>query len=173
MDVTIRIEKMDELIAALNNVSGIIGGGKIAITEPTAAAPPVPTQVPIQQSMSVQQPMQQPLSVQQPAQQMPVAPIPQTSVPTQAPVQQPYSAQIAQNVQMPAQAMTGSIPTTAVAQEYTQEQVSIAMSGLMDAGKKDAVMQILAAFGVQALVQIPKEQYPELVMKMREAGATI
>lgn len=105
-----------------------------------------------------------------------------TPVPTaQQVTPKTYSEQIVQHTQLPVQAMTGTsitapiqtVPTTAVAQEYTQDQVAVALTGLIDSGRRETVMQILGAFGVQALTQIPKERYPELVLKLREAGANI
>lgn len=127
---------------------------------------------------------------QMPIPQMPIPPMPQpvSAVPTAPPVmvsaaqpvsQQSYSEQVAQKTQLPVQAMTGAPaptqgpPTTAVTQEYSQDQVAVALSGLIDAGKRDVALQILAMFGAQALTQIPKERYPELVLKLREAGANI
>lgn len=105
------------------------------------------------------------------------------SILAQAPVQQPvsqaYSSQIAQQTQLPVHAITGTVPsgsglpTTAVAQEYTQDQVAIALTGLIDTGRRETVAQILGMFGVQALTQLPKDRYPELVLKLREAGANI
>lgn len=103
------------------------------------------------------------------------------STSTQQAVPKIYSEQIAQQTQLPVQAMTGAntavpvqkVPTTAVAQEYTQDQVAVALTGLIDSGRRETVTQILGLFGVQALTQIPKERYPELVLKLREVGANI
>lgn len=103
-------------------------------------------------------------------------------VPVASPTQQSqpaYSAQIAQKIQLPVQPVAGrtgltqGIPTTAVPQEYTQDQMAVAFTGLIDTGRGDAVHRILGDFGVQALIQIPKERYPELALKLREAGANI
>ena len=69
--------------------------------------------------------------------------------------------------------MQQGIPTTAVPQDYTQDQMAVAFTGLIDTGRRDAVTRILGDFGVQALTQIPKERYPELALKLREAGANI
>lgn len=80
----------------------------------------------------------------------------------QMPVQQP-----------PVQQMPGPIPTTAVPQEYTQDQLAVAMTGLVERGMQPQVMGILSAMGCQTLLQVPKERYPELVLKLREAGAVI
>lgn len=101
---------------------------------------------------------------------------PQMTVPQQP---QGYAAQAVQQPQIPVQAPSGAavpvqgIPTTAVAQEYTQDQIAVALTGLIDTGKRETVLQILGMFGAQALTQIPKERYPELVLKLREAGANI
>lgn len=157
MDVTIRIEKMDELIAAIKALTATQGGGQALQTGPAQTV----STAPVQQNY-------QPVPIQAPPGQQ------FTQQAGQVPQQNMYSAEIAQRNQLPVSAMTGGgLPTTAVAQEYTQDQVAVAMSGLMDAGKRDTVTQILASFGVQALLQIPKERYPELVLKLREAGANI
>ena len=97
-------------------------------------------------------------------------------VPAAPPLQQD---QPVQKTQLPVQAVTGGsglqqgIPTTAVPQDYTQDQMAVAFTGLIDTGRRDAVTRILGDFGVQALTQIPKERYPELALKLREAGANI
>ena len=125
----------------------------------------------------------QPVPAANPAGQ-PAVPV-QQSVPqttqnyTGQPAPQTYSGQIAQQTPLPVQAMTGApvqpqgVPTTAVPQEYTQDQIAIALTGLIDMRRGDLVKQILGMFGAQALTQIPKERYPELVLKLREAGANI
>lgn len=133
------------------------GTGTVPIAQPT----PVTPYVPAPQSQMPQ--ASQPVPLAQPTQQNPQA----------------YSAQIAQKTQLPPEAVTGGaapasgLPTTVVPQEYTQDQMAVAFTGLIDTGRREAVTQILAAFGVQALTQIPKERYPELVLKLREAGANI
>ena len=74
---------------------------------------------------------------------------------------------------MSGQTMLGAVPTSTVPQEYTQDQIAIAMTGLSDQGKRADLINILARFGVASLVQVPKERYPELVLLLREAGAAI
>lgn len=92
----------------------------------------------------------------QPAQQTPV-----TQSPAQpAPVQQPAPA-------------PQPLPTTAVAQEYTQDQISVAMAGLVSQGKQPEIMALIQGFGVNSLVELPKEQYGALAVKLREMGAQI
>ncbi|KUF29966.1 hypothetical protein [Lysinibacillus sp. F5] len=97
------------------------------------------------QTMPQQQVM--PEQIQQPA-----------AVPTSMPpVQQP----------MPQQ----PVPTTQTA--YSMDQLAVAATQLMDAGKRDQLMQLLASFGVQALTALPQEQYGAFATKLRELGANI
>lgn len=77
--------------------------------------------------------------------------------------QQPFTGQAGQ----------GALPTTATTQSYTQDQIAIALTGLIDQGKRDYVMQILGQFGAMSLMQVPVERYPELVTQLRGAGANI
>lgn len=86
----------------------------------------------------------------------------QAELPT-APVVQPQPTQPTQQ----------QIPTNFVAQEYTLEQIQLAMSGLIDAGKIGEVSVLMQSFGVAAIMQLPRDQYPPLVLKLREMGAQI
>ena len=88
----------------------------------------------------------------------PPAPEPQTSVPVQAPI-----APVAQQ----------SVVPTAPAEEYSLEQISVAMTGLMEQIGMQGVQAIMAQFGVKTLMQIPKEAYPQLVTIIREKGGRI
>lgn len=134
-------------------------------------------QIPGQPVPQMPQQVIQPEAV--PQAQVPQAVQPVPAAPPAPQGQTAYSAQIAQKIQLPPGAVTGSIapahglPTTAVPQEYTQDQMAVALAGLVSSNRGGAVAQILAAFGVQALEQIPKERYPELALKLREAGANI
>lgn len=116
-----------------------------APTAPTGPAPAVPP-------------------VQTAAQPAPAAPAQQTPV-TQSPAQPAP-------VQQPAPAPQ-PLPTTAVAQEYTQDQISVAMAGLVSQGKQPEIMALIQGFGVNSLVELPKEQYGALAVKLREMGAQI
>jgi len=71
----------------------------------------------------------------------------------------------------PAPAPVPTVPTTS--QAYTQDQLALAASGLMDAGKLAELQQLLASFSVASLVQLPKEQYGAFATKLRELGAKI
>ena len=77
------------------------------------------------------------------------------------------------NPTIPTAQVPTQVPTSVVPQEYTQDQIAVAMTGLSDQGRTADLINILAQFGVSSLVQVPKERYPELVLRLREAGAAI
>jgi hypothetical protein len=70
----------------------------------------------------------------------------------------------------PAPASAG-VPITA--QSYTLEQLAVAATQLMDAGKRTDLVSLLAKFGVQALTLLPKEQYGTFATELRALGARI
>ena len=116
-----------------------------------------------------------PVDVQQLHQQASTAPTGQVpAVPPGQTVAQPAPAAPAQPapVQQPAPGPQ-PLPTTAVAQEYTQDQISVAMAGLVSQGKQPEIMALIQGFGVNSLVELPKEQYGALAVKLREMGAQI
>lgn len=116
-----------------------------SMAQPYQSQPPMGT-VPVQQPVAAQQP--------QPAMQ-------QQSVAQQAP---PVASQ---------PPIAGMVPTTAVAQEYTQDQLAVACSGLVNQGKQMKLLQLLQGFGVAALVDLPKERYGEFATALRAEGAVI
>lgn len=118
-----------------------------APTPPTGQAPAVPPVQPVEQPAPAAPVQQAPVSPQQP-------PAQPTPVQQPAPTPQP-------------------LPTTAVAQEYTQDQISVAMAGLVSQGKQPEIVALIQSFGVNSLVELPKEQYGTLAVKLREMGAQI
>lgn len=104
------------------------------------------------------------------AQNIPVSsPVVQSVIPTQ-------NVQTAAPV-VPVQqaAPINPIQTAPVAQPqtYTIEQIQTACAPLMDAGKQQELVGLLAQFGVQALPQLPKEQYGAFATALRGLGAKI
>lgn len=108
------------------------------------------------QDAPTEQQIQHPASTQQPMQQQAPAP-----VPTAPPVQQ----------QVPVQQAPQPVPTSAPT--YDMNQLAVAATQLMDAGKQSELLQLLSAFGVQALMQLPQEQYGAFATKLRELGAKL
>lgn len=147
LEVTIHVTGLDRLADAIVSLAG----QKI-----TAAAPAGGTNVPVSASPSVAVPSGF-------MQQGPAA----ASVPVTAPT---ATGMPLTGAQTP---MPGPVPTSTVPQEYTQDQIAVAMTGLSDQGRGAELVNILARFGVSSLVQVPKERYPELVLILREAGAAI
>lgn len=87
-----------------------------------------------------------------PAQAVPVAP---PAAPTQAPTAAP-----------------GAVPT-AGAPTYTMEQLAVAATQLVDAGRQAEVVQMLQQFGGPPLTAVPKEHYGAIATALRQMGAKI
>jgi hypothetical protein len=67
--------------------------------------------------------------------------------------------------------LTSPLPT--VTQTYTLEQLAVAATPLADGGQREALVGLLASFGVQALTQLPKEHYGNFATQLRAMGAKI
>lgn len=198
MTININIVGLDKLVDAINRLAGGTQTQQEATavhTETTVPVPvppqPVPQQSVPQQSMPQQPAQQTPpqnftpgqlptaasgMPTGQPTQPMPTNPMMQQY---QMPAQQPVNPAM-QQYQVPVgqlQAETTNtpqqLPTSHVAQPYTQEQLAIAMTSLVDAGKLAVAQGIMQQFGVMALTEIPPERYPDVAVKLREAGASI
>lgn len=88
--------------------------------------------------------------------------IPQIPAPVVQPVQNP------EPVQQPT-----AIPTTPVQESFTQEQLAVAMSNAVSAGKMNVIQGILQQFSVQALTQINPADYNKVATMLKEAGVKI
>ena len=96
----------------------------------------------------------------------PAVSIPETysPLPVVAPIQvQPEAVQ--QVVPAPV------VPTTA--QTYTMEQLAVAGTQLVDAGRRQELIGLLGSFGVQALTTLPKESYGAFATQLRAMGAKL
>ncbi|MDF2513711.1 MAG: hypothetical protein K0S04_3577 [Herbinix sp.] len=161
MEITIKIQELEGLITAINNLASALGTKNNALVQNQQPIPQqtMPNQNQVQQFAPVQPPIQQPNPMpayQQPMQQAPIHP--------NIPAQQNMPGQLAPQ---------GQVPTSHTAQNYTQDQIAVAMTSLCDAGKYDAVMGILSQFGAETLMQVPKDQYAALATLLRGAGANI
>lgn len=87
---------------------------------------------------------------------------------TTAPVQQEIPTPML--VSAPA---TPAIPISNVQESFTQEQLAVAMSNAVTAGKMNVIMEILGKFNVQALTQINPADYNKLAVMLKEAGVEI
>lgn len=141
---------------ALNNLASALQGNNVVNVAPVVSEP--------QSLPQQQQPM--PEQIQQPA-----------AVPTSTPVQQPmHQVQGQQPMAQPPVQQQQPMPQPPVPTSqtpYSMDQLAVAATQLMDAGKREQLMQLLATFGVQALTTLPQEQYGAFATKLRELGANI
>lgn len=114
--------------------------------------------------------------------QAPVQPAPavhNTAVPVQAAPVQTIPAQTVSAQAVPAQTapvqttpVQTAVPTSTVA--YTMDDLARAGMSLMDCGKQAELQKLLKeGFGVDALPQLPKEQYGAFATALRGMGAQI
>lgn len=106
------------------------------------------------------------------------APVPPTTVvPTQptpasvaTPTPAPAPAAPAQTV-----APTNPAPTVPVtmAPTYTLDQIAKAGASLVDAGKMEQLLALLAKYGVQAVTQLQPDQYGVFATELRTLGAQL
>ena len=114
----------------------------------------------------------QPSNTQAPVQPAPAAH--NTAVPVQAAPVQTVPAQTAPVQTSPIQTapVQTAVPTSTVA--YTMDDLARAGMSLMDCGKQAELQKLLKeGFGVDALPQLPKEQYGAFATALREMGAQI
>lgn len=64
-----------------------------------------------------------------------------------------------------------AVPVTPIS--YTTEQLALAASQLIDTGKRDGLVALLGKFGVQALTDLPSEQYGAFATELRQMGANL
>ena len=118
---------------------------------PTTEEPPTAPVVPA----TVQAPPVAPVT--QPTPVSPVVPtsvsVPTTPEPTQAPP-------------------TPAVPVAPV-KEYTLEEIQVALQPLMDAGRTNEIVGLMQKYKVASLPELPKDQFPNLVVDLRNMGARI
>ena len=156
VNVTIRIDRIDDLIKAAGMLAGLHAGEAAPAGEqkPYSAQIAQATQIPAQASPAA--------PIAQPAQ---TAPAPQQQA--QAPGAQPAPAPIAQ----PSQAAPPAVPTAE--RGYTLDELAGAAMTLMDKGMQAQLQELLAGYGVEALPMLPQEQYGSFATALRGMGAQI
>lgn len=89
------------------------------------------------------------------------------NAPTSAPPAAPVTTYTAPT------AMPVNPAPVAAAPAYVTDDLARAASQLLDAGKQQDLLGLLAQFGVQALTQLPKERYGEFATALRQMGAKL
>lgn len=106
-----------------------------------------------------------PATVQAP----PVAPVAQPA--TVAPVV-PTSVSVPTTPE-PQQAPPTPVVPVAPVKEYTLEEIQVALQPLMDAGRMNEIVGLMQKYKVASLPELPKDQFPNLVVDLRNMGARI
>lgn len=73
----------------------------------------------------------------------------------------------------PAQAPPTSAVPVAPVKEYTLEEIQVALQPLMDAGRTNEIVGLMQKYKVASLPELPKDQFPNLVVDLRNMGARI
>ena len=106
-----------------------------------------------------------PATVQAP----PVAPVAQPT--TVAPVV-PTSVSVPTTPE-PQQAPPAPAVPVAPVKEYTLEEIQVVLQPLMDAGRTNEIVGLMQKYKVASLPELPKDQFPNLVVDLRNMGARI
>ena len=136
---------------------------------PTTEEPPTAPVVPA----TVQAPPVAPV-----AQPTPVAPVVPTSAPLQAhPDPVPTHPDPVPTHPDPVPTHPDPVPAPAVpiapVKEYTLEEIQVALQPLMDAGRTNEIVGLMQKYKVASLPELPKDQFPNLVVDLRNMGARI
>ena len=169
LKITITSPDLHDAILALAeaiNTAGLPWGNPAAAFAP----PPDPTVSRTQQQATAAQYAQEVMRT--PPTPAPVAPQPVAPQPVapQPVAPQPVAPQLVAPQPVAPQPVAPQ-PLTAPPQEYTLQQIAIWAVALQERDLP-RLRQILDAFGVQALTQLPKEQYPAFVAALAAEGVT-
>ena len=142
------------------------------VSEQAARAQVVPTPAPAPvQQYQTPAPVNPTPAQQQAAPVVPVAAAPTAPTFPNAPTMAPPAAPVT-TYTAPTATPVNPAPVAA-APAFAMEDLARAASQLMDAGKQQDLLGLLAQFGVQALTQLPKERYGEFATALRQMGARL
>lgn len=142
------------------------------VAEQAARAQVVPTPAPAPvQQYQTPAPVNPTPAQQQAAPVVPVAAAPTAPTFPNAPTMAPPAAPVT-TYTAPTATPVNPVPVAAPP-AFAMEDLARAASQLMDAGKQQDLLGLLAQFGVQALTQLPKERYGEFATALRQMGAKL
>lgn len=113
--------------------------------------------------------LEQPMIPTAPA---PITPAPTTPAPVPGPTAAPVPTAGPSAATVPGNAHVPVVPVAA-APSYSMEQIATAGAALVDAGKRDQLLELLARFGVQAVTQLQPAQFGVFAAELRALGAQI
>lgn len=94
-----------------------------------------------------------------------------TTIPSTPPVQNIQPVPTTQAT--PTAPPVNPVPTATATPTYTMEQLAVAATGLIDAGKMQDVQNTLASLGAQTLMDLPQEKYGEFASAIKAIGSVI
>ena len=118
---------------------------------------------------AVTTPVEQPALPTAPA---PVTPAPTTPAPAPGPAAAPVPTAGPSAATAPGNTPAPVVPVAA-APSYSMEQIATAGAALVDAGKRDQLLELLGRFGLQAVTQLQPAQYGVFAAELRALGAQI
>lgn len=148
MEITVNVTGLDNLANAIFALANAAGNSKEETQMDAAKVAPVAQQTVV------------PTETVAPA---------ATTVPSTPPVQPVPAAPVAQN----AASAVNPVPTATATPTYSMEQLAVAATGLIDAGKMQDVQNTLASLGAQTLMDLPQEKYGEFASAIKAIGAVI
>lgn len=79
------------------------------------------------------------------------------------------------NIDVPAKQVTATIiPVSNTVQTYTRDQIAVAMGhALDDPAKMQQITAILSEFGATSLMDVPDDQYNNLVLRLKTIGVEV
>lgn len=164
LEMKIKIEADAAVLKAIDKLTTALEKNTVNISVPQDTPAPVA-------------PVATPVTPVTPAPVPPVTTPPATVVPTQstpAPVATPTPAPAPA---APAQTAAPTNPAPAVpvttAPTYTLDQIAKAGASLVDAGKMEQLLALLAKYGVQAVTQLQPDQYGVFATELRTLGAQL
>lgn len=165
LEMKIKIEADAAVLKAIDKLTTALEKSAVNISMPQDTPVPVaPVSAPVT-------PAPVPPVTTPPATVVPTQPAPApVATPTPAPAPAPAPAAPAQTV-----APTNPAPAVPVttAPTYTLDQIAKAGASLVDAGKMEQLLALLAKYGVQAVTQLQPDQYGVFATELRTLGAQL
>ena len=101
----------------------------------------------------------------------PAAPVNPTPAPVAAPIASTAPVPTEQPAAAPVAQAPAAVPVTAPT--YTVDQIARAGASLVDAGKMEQLLALLARYGVAAVTQLKPDQFGAFATELRALGAQI
>ncbi|WP_419093754.1 hypothetical protein [[Clostridium] scindens] len=157
VNVTIRIDRIDDLIKAAGMLAGLQGDEASPAQKPYSAQIAQAMQIPAQ-AMTGQASPAAPIAQPAQAAAAPQQPAKTTPAPQPAPIAQPAQE---------------AAPVPTAEHTYTAEELQVAAVALVDKGMMVQLQGLLRQFEVNSLPELPAEKYGAFATALRGMGAQI